>query len=128
MLKPRNSFVVVSIIEKSARQVGAIIVPVGGEVYAEALVVAVPDKTDTARFTTDLKIGQIVWVQHKRPVKTPQGQPATADSFIPYQEGKHRYALLEESQIMGVIADNLQEYTALQKANHEFQIQAQLLA
>lgn len=127
MLKPRNSFVVVSIIEKSARQVGAIIVPVGGEAFTEALVVAVPDKTDTARFTSDLAVGQVVWVQHKRPVKGPQGQ-SLADSFIPYQEGKHRYALLEETQIMGVIAGSIEEYGALQKATHEAQIQAQLLA
>lgn len=125
MLKPRNSFVICSIIERSAHQVGAIIVPAGGEAFAEALVVSVPD--DNAH-TRDLKAGQIVWVQHKRPGKNGQGQPILLDSFIPYRAGKHLYAMLEESQIMGIIADDMEIYAAMRKENREVEIQNQLLA
>lgn len=124
MLIPRNSFVVVKIIERASRQVGTIVVPVGGEAFTEALVVAVPVK-DT--FTHDLKVGQVVWVQHKRPVKTPQGQ-GLAESYITYRDGKHTYALLEESQIMGIIADDIETYAALEKAAREIEIEKQLLA
>ena len=122
---PRNGFVVCKLIERTSFNVGAIIVPIGGEAFTEAEVVAVPA---VSTHTEDLKVGQVVWVQHKRPQRNGQGQPVLADAFIPYRTGNDSFAVFEESQIMGIIANNRADFDAVQRVNREARTQEKLLS
>lgn len=124
MLTPRNGFVVCSIIEKSNFRVGGIIVPTNSDTYTEAMVVSVP-ASGTA--TVDLKVGQIVWLEWKRLVKGPEG-PKPILAGLPFKQGKHEYLIFEESQILGIIAQDITEYAESQKANSLAATEAKLLA
>ncbi len=122
-MKPRNSLVITKLIERTTTQVGAIFVPAGGESFCEALVIDVPA---LGASTADLKVGQVVWVQHKRPVKTTQGN-ALAETYIPYKIGANTFAMFEESQILGIVAENLEEWKKVQSENHQARIADNLL-
>lgn len=124
MMTPRNGFVILSLIEKSEYRTGAIIVPPGAEIFTEALVVSVPAHGQS---TTDLKIGQIVYAEHLRKVKGPQGEkPVLAG--MPFKQGKHEYLIIEESQIIGILAQDITEYAESQKTNSLAATEAKLLA
>jgi len=123
-MKPRNGFVVCYPMERSSTQVGAIIVPAGQELYVEALVVAVPENTQS---TQDLRVGQIVWVEYKRKVRTPQGDGHQIVG-IPFQSGDKKYLIFEESQILGIIAETIEAYATMKQATNQAATAEKLLA
>ena len=115
MLRPRNNFVVLRLIEKVNRQHGSLVIPATKENYTEAEVIAVGSGSISAQGgrvdTHDLRPGQLVFVQHKRQAG-PQGQ--TAYVGIPYNVEGKSYFLFDESQIVGIIADTVGEGTVEQ--------------
>jgi co-chaperonin GroES (HSP10) len=109
MLKPRNTVVVLSIIEKSERKQGKIVVPTNGELYAEAEVVAVGPGGGTVAGgnteTFDLKVGQLVFLQAKRQGRGPAGHPITEYAGVRYVVDDKTYFLYEQTAILGIVAE-----------------------
>lgn len=109
MLKPRNTVVVLSIIEKSERKHGPIVVPTNGELYAEAEVIAVGPGGGTVAGgnteTFDLKEGQLVFLQAKRQGRGPSGNPVTEYAGVRYNVDDKSYFLYEQTAILGIVAE-----------------------
>jgi co-chaperonin GroES (HSP10) len=108
MIKPRNSLVVLRLIEKAEYKVGKITVPSNSECYCEAEVVAVGPGCVSAEGgrseTFDLKPGQRVWVKHK--TKFHQGQMTRLeDAGLPYRDGEVTYHGFEQTSIIGILAE-----------------------
>lgn len=109
MIQPRNTLVVVKLIDKAERQVGKISVPTNRDCYTEAEVVAVGPGTVSAAGgqseTFDLMIGQRVFVKHKsKHTRGPGDLGTLTDEGLPYQDGDESLRLFEQSSIVGIIA------------------------
>jgi len=107
MIQPRNTLVVLRLIEKAEYRVGAITVPANSECYTEAEVIAVGPGTvaaDGGRSETfDLRPGQRVWVKHKK--KLSNGTLVKfEDEGLPYRDGETMYHCFEQNSIIGVLA------------------------
>lgn len=109
MIKPRNSVVILKLIEQAERQHGSIVVPANKECYCEAEVMAVGPGSVMAggarSETFDLLVGQRVWVKHKEKRPGPGGLPTLNDCGIPYQDGGIMYHGFEQGSILGIIAE-----------------------
>jgi len=110
VIQPRNTLVVLKLIEKAERKIGKISVPTNNDCYTEAEVIAVGPGTISAAGgqseTHDLKKGQRVWVKHKK--KVSRGQGAIGELFdegLPYQDGDIGYLCVEQSSIVGILAE-----------------------
>lgn len=109
MIQPRNTLVVVKLIDKAERQVGKISVPTNKDCYTEAEVVAVGPGTVSAAGgqseTFDLKVGQRVWVKHKsKHIRGAGDIGILTDEGLPYQDGDETFRLFEQSSVVGIIA------------------------
>lgn len=109
MIQPRNTLVVVRLIEKADRKVGKIVVPTNADIYCEAEVVSVGPGNVSAgggrSETFDLKPGQRVWVKHKTRRPGPAGGHILTDEGIVYQDDDDKVILMEQTSILGIIAD-----------------------
>jgi co-chaperonin GroES (HSP10) len=105
MIRPRNSLVVLRLIEKAVQQHGSLIIPATKENFCEAEVMAVGPGTVAAAGgiseTIDLKPGQLVFVNHKKPT---QGGN-TVYAGIPYRLDGKTYFIFEQTQVIGIISD-----------------------
>lgn len=110
MIQPRNTLVVLKVIEKAERKVGQITVPTHNDLYTEAEVVAVGPGSISAAGgqpeTFDLKKGQRVWVKYKRHERGPMG-PVLGFEGISYREGDTDFLLVEQSGIVGILAESV---------------------
>lgn len=109
MIQPRNTFVVVDLLEKSESKVGQITVPTSGDRYCEAIVVAVGPGTSRVGAQTsethDLRVGQRVWIQHKDPVNGPiPGQPMLQLAGVMYRIGDKSFYLFGEHRILAILS------------------------
>jgi co-chaperonin GroES (HSP10) len=104
MIQPRNSLVVLRLLNKSNRTFGGITVPTTNDLFTEAEVIAVGPGNVSAEGgrseTFDLKPGQLVYVRHKQ--ETPRGK---MDAYTPYNEGDQRFGLFVEASIVGILAE-----------------------
>lgn len=109
MIQPRNSLVVVKLIEQASRKVGAITVPTNNECYTEAEVIAVGPGSVSAEGgraeTFDLKPGQRVWVKHKKKLMNGAGLSKFEDEGLPYRDGETLYHCFEQNSIIGILAE-----------------------
>jgi co-chaperonin GroES (HSP10) len=108
MIKPRNTLVVVKIIEQAERRIGNIVVPTNADLYCEAEVIAVGPgnvSADGGRSETfDLHPGQRVWVKNKEQ-RPGQGNVLRFDAGISYTEAGEKFLFLEQTSILGIIAE-----------------------
>lgn len=108
MIKPRNTMVVVRLIEKADYKVGKITVPSNNECYCEAEVVAVGPGNQMAAGarseTFDLTPGQRVWVKHKKRLSNGQ-LTRLEDEGLPYRDNDVLYYCFEQSSVIGVLAE-----------------------
>lgn len=108
MITPRNSLVVLKLIELPERQVGKIVVPSQADQFCEAEVLAVGPGTVAAQGgvseTADLRVGQRVWVKHKTRTKGPMGEMLVSTG-IAYQQNDETFVMFEQTQIVAVIAE-----------------------
>jgi co-chaperonin GroES (HSP10) len=108
MLKPRNTFILVDLIEQAERRVGAITVPTNNDCYCEAEVIAVGPGNIAANGgrseTFDLKVGQRVFVKHKARMQGPVGPVNELLGLLYEHEGK-RYYLFEQASVIGVVGE-----------------------
>jgi co-chaperonin GroES (HSP10) len=110
MLKPRNTVVVLDLIEQKEKSIGGIVLPEAGELYGHARVIAVgPGGGDVAgghTETFDLKEGQIVFLQTKAIARNPiSGQPEGKIAGVRYVFGDKAYYLFEQTSILGIVAE-----------------------
>lgn len=112
--RPRNTLVLCQLMHQAERKVGGIAVPTTNDCYCEAEVIQVGagiDRVGGARSDTyDLKIGQIVFVKHRRLVS--QQMKIYQESGIPITVDGQRYFLMEESDIGAILFDTRAEYEA----------------
>lgn len=108
MLSPRNTLVVLDLIETGPKTVGKFLVPDGGGLYSEAIVIAVGPGTVSATGgvpeTHDLKPGQRVLVK----AKEQRGDPARIPPIlagIRIQDGDRFLFVFEQLSIIGVISE-----------------------
>lgn len=103
MIQPRNTLVVIRIIDQPSRQVGSITVPTNNELYTEADILAIGPGNVSANGgrseTFDLAVGQRVWLQHKQ--KTQRGLQDTA---IVYQSENEKFHIVEQTAILAILA------------------------
>lgn len=120
MIRPRNTLVVVRLIEQATKTVGAIVVPTNNDQYCEAEILAVGPGNVAAgggrSETFDLKAGQYVWVK-AREVRQVGNQFHKMELGTVYQSGEQKYMMIEQSTIFGIIADTLADYEAIRAAN-----------
>jgi co-chaperonin GroES (HSP10) len=110
VIQPRNTLVVLKVIEKSERKVSKIIVPTYNDCYAEAEVVAVGPGSISAAGgqseTFDLKVGQRVLVKHKKKMQRGPGDLGQLfDEGIPYRDGDIDFLMVEQSSVVGILAE-----------------------
>ena len=107
MIQPRNTLVLVRLIEKANRKVGAIEVPTNAEMYTEAEVLAVGPGTIMAGGARtevfDLEVGQLVFVKHKEKRHPNPNYPAQL-AGIEYKQDGGIFYMFEQSSIVGIIA------------------------
>lgn len=105
MIQPRNTLLVVNLIEKKEQRVGTVIVPGADDLYCEAEVKAVGPGTISASGgvseTHDLDPGQRVMV--KAYEKDRNGGRVLAG--IKYIDNDKIYYIFEQSSIVGIIAE-----------------------
>jgi co-chaperonin GroES (HSP10) len=122
MIVPRNTLVILELILKQERKVGAITVLANNELYAEAEVVAVGPGTKSAEGgvseTFDLKVGQRVWVRAKNKVRTQLGE-GTDIAGIEYRDGDKVYHIFEQGSILGIIAEPDDRKPVVQNPLHQ---------
>lgn len=108
MIVPRNTLVVLRLIETTEKTVGAVVVPTAKDQYCEAEVMAVGPGTLSAAGGRseifDLKIGQRVFVKHKTKSRGPMGEILLDDGIV-YMDGDKKYMLFEQNNILGIIAE-----------------------
>lgn len=106
MLVPRNTLVLVKLIEKKELRIGQITVPDFDDLYTEAEVLAVGQGSVglgcSQTETSDLKVGQRVFIQYKRKVG---GSIISRLEGIRYVEGGESFYLFEQTNILGIIAE-----------------------
>lgn len=106
MLQPRNTFVVVSLIEQSERKDGGVIVPTHSDQFCEAIVAAVgPGNVGAAGArseTFDLHAGDRVLVKHQE--VRPQGSGLIKlKTGTEYKEGDTKHTIFEQMAIIAII-------------------------
>lgn len=103
MIQPRNTLVVIRIIDQPSRRVGSITVPTNNELYTEADILAIGPGNVSANGgrseTFDLAVGQRVWLQHKQ--KTQRG---LTDTAIVYQSENEKFHIVEQTAILAILA------------------------
>ena len=103
MFHPRNTLVLLRLFKKTEDHIGAIVVPTAQDKYTEAEVVAIGPGFVAAAGglseTSDLRVGQRVYVQHKQ--SRGPGQLTDSGTRIT-QDGEELY-LFEQTAIVGVI-------------------------
>ena len=109
MFKPRNSLVVLSLITEAERKVGALTIPTNGDVYTQALVVAVGPGNVSAQGgrseTFDLRVGQIVLVKHKE--KHQRGDLAHyVPVTLPYRYEEQDYHMVPETSVLAILQES----------------------
>lgn len=106
MILPRNTLVLVRMIDEPIKKVGAIIVTTNAEMYAEAEVLAVgPGNINSvgARIEThDLQVGQRVLVKHQDVKITSQGV-MKAKTYIEYSKDDVKYQIFEQTHIVAIL-------------------------
>lgn len=109
MLKPRNNFVILKLIEKSESRHGSIVVPANNDCYCEGEVMAIGPGSMMAggarADTFDLAIGQRVWVKHKEKRQSGDGRVMMIDCGVPYQDAGVSFHGFDEKSILGIIAE-----------------------
>lgn len=106
MLQPRNTFIVVSLLEVAERKVGAITVPANSDQYCEAVVKAVGpgniQATGGRSETFDLHPGDRVLVKHQD--VRPHGQGLVkVKTGTEYQSGDDKFTIFEQMHVIAVI-------------------------
>lgn len=105
MIQPRNTLLVLDIIEKTSQQVGKIVVPTNGDLYTEAEVVAVgPGINRHESEVFDLKVGQRVFVKYKEQRGNPMTTPPSLVGVKYIDDGKVFY-IFEQVSILGILAE-----------------------
>jgi co-chaperonin GroES (HSP10) len=108
MIQPRNSLVVVKLIEQAEKRVGAITVPTNKDCFCEAEVIAVGpgiiQATGGRHENFDLKVGQRVFIKHKSQVRGPMGITAELVG-IEYRDGNEKFYIFEQGNILGIVAE-----------------------
>lgn len=108
MITPRNSLVVLRLIEQAEKKIGQITVPTNKELFSEAEVVAVGPGTVSAEGgrseTFDLKVGQRVFVKSKDRFRGQVGEEVRI-SGIEYRVGDEKFYIFEQGNVLGIIAD-----------------------
>ena len=108
MISPRNTLVVVRIIDEPTKKIGSIVVSTNAEMYAEADVLAVgPGNINAAgarEETHDLKVGQRVLVKHQD-VKPRGNEMWRAKTYIEYAKDDVKYQIFEQSHIVAILAE-----------------------
>lgn len=108
MFKPRNTLVTVEVIESKEKQIGKIVVPTNGDMYAEAAVVEVGPGTQLAggarSETFDLHPGQRVLVKHKEVRQAGSGYIKN-DAGVVYHDNGRKLLVVDQSSILGIIHD-----------------------
>lgn len=106
MLKPRNNFVVLRLIERATKTHKTLIIPATKENYCEAEVIAVGPGVIAAEGgradTYDLKVGQLVFLQHKKEVQ----RGVFVYAGIPYRTEDKSYFVYDQSSIVGIVAES----------------------
>lgn len=106
MIQPRNDWVVLRLIEKATQKHGSLVIPETKSQYCEAEVVAVgPGNVAAAggrADTYDLKAGQLVFVQHKKPVNA---AGLLVYSGVPYRKDGKTYFIFDQSSVVGILAE-----------------------
>ena len=109
MLQPRNTLVVVGLIEKQEDVVGKVVIPSNNDMYTHATVVAIgPGNVSAAGArseTFDLAVGQTVLVKHKEGRAVGGGRVALSDLGVEYREDGKRYKIFEQTSILGIVAE-----------------------
>jgi co-chaperonin GroES (HSP10) len=109
MLQPRNTFVVLELIEKAERRVGKITVPTKNDMFCEAEVIAIGPGTCLAAGAQselrDLKIGQRVWVKAKSLARSSVGGVSAQYDGIEYLDGDRKLYVFEQNSIVAIIAE-----------------------
>jgi co-chaperonin GroES (HSP10) len=104
-VRPRNTLVLVKLVQQSQRLIGAIVKPTGGEEFAEATVIAIgPGSGSVAGSnseTFDLFPGQRVLLLAKQP--GPGGTMKLA--CIPVEGPDGTYHLYEQARILAIVSE-----------------------
>lgn len=105
MIKPRNTLVVVKLMDKKEEQIGNIVVPDHENLYTEAEVIAIGPGTVSAEGgvseTFDLVKGQRVLVKYKQL----HPQLGTTLAGIKYTDSGQLFYIFEQTSIVGIVAD-----------------------
>lgn len=106
MIVPRNTLVVLRLIETTEKKLGnGIVVPTAKDQYCDATVIAVGPGIISASGGRsdcfDLHPGQRVFVKHKTKGRNQMGE-CLVDEGIPFTDGEVKYMIFEQTNIMGV--------------------------
>jgi co-chaperonin GroES (HSP10) len=108
MLTPRNTLVVVRLLEKPEQKVGAITVPSFQDEYCEADIIRVGPGNVAAEGgvseTFDLKEGQRVYVKHKKAGHGPMGKQLLL-AGIRFLDNDEVFYIFEQSSIIGILSE-----------------------
>lgn len=109
MIQPRNTLVVVELIDRPEQKIGDLVIPTNGDLFTEASVAAVGPGTVSAEGgrseTFDLKVGQRVLVKHKDARSGPGGHRTLSDAGQRYVADGKTYMIFEQSSIIGILGD-----------------------
>lgn len=110
MLKPRNTVVVLELIEQTEKKINGLVLPNGNTLYQYAKVIAVgPGGGSVAgghTETHDLKPGQIVFLQSKMVGRGElDGRPTAKIAGVQYIHDQKAYYLFEQTSILGIVAE-----------------------
>jgi co-chaperonin GroES (HSP10) len=111
MITPRNSLVIVKLIDAGEKKLGKFFVPNNKERYSEAFIIAVgPGNVSAAggrSETFDLKAGQRVFMQHKQMGRDQYtGQMKLEIAGIEYREGDEVFHIFEQTNILTILAED----------------------
>jgi len=108
LIIPRNTFILVRLLEKQEEKIGNITVPGYNDLFCEGEILAVGPGTVSAAGgvseTFDLKVGQRVYVQHMRQAFGPTGRQNQLDGYRIVLDGEAVY-LFEQINILAVLAE-----------------------
>lgn len=111
MFQPRNSLVVVELIQKAERQVGKLTIPTNGDLFCEAEVIAVGPGTQEALghrpSTFDLRPGQRVLVKYQDVRQTGAQQYQKNKVGVEYRHGDRTYHLFDQLYVLAVLAEEV---------------------
>lgn len=106
MFQPRNTLVVIELIEEKERKIGAITIPTNSELYCEGIIQGIgPGNIGAAGArseTGDLKIGQRVLVQHQQ-VRQMGAGLAKSKCGIEYTRDGKKFMLFEQANVLAIL-------------------------